>query len=44
MTNRHYGEEDRIVVSANFKHKNENLTAVPEWSEHAVGGTKSCRS
>lgn len=44
MTNRHYGEEDRIVVSANFKPKNENFTVVPDWSEYAVGGPKSCRS
>jgi hypothetical protein len=43
MTNRHYGEEKRIVVSANFKPKNENMTAVPDWSEHSINGPSAIK-
>jgi hypothetical protein len=43
MTNRHYGEEKRIVVSANFKPKNENMTAVPDWSEYSINGPSAIK-
>ncbi len=36
MTNRHYGDTDRIVVSGNYKPKEENFTIVPDWSEYEV--------
>jgi len=36
MTNRHYSDEKRIVVSANFKPLKENLTINPDWSEYKI--------
>lgn len=36
MTNRHYSDEKRIVISANFRPLKENLTISPDWSEYEV--------
>lgn len=36
MTNRHYSDEKRIVISANFRPLKENLTISPDWSEYKV--------
>jgi hypothetical protein len=36
MTNRHYNEEQRVVVSANLSPVNENLSENPDWSAYAV--------
>ncbi len=36
MTNRHYSDEKRIVISANFRPYNENLTPNPDWSGYSV--------
>jgi hypothetical protein len=36
MTNRHYSDEKRIVISANFKPLKENLTINPDWSEYKI--------
>jgi len=36
MTNRHYSDEKRIVISANFKPLKENLMINPDWSEYKV--------
>lgn len=36
MTNRHYGDKKRIVISANFKPLKENLKINPDWSEYKV--------
>jgi len=36
MTNRHYGDEKRIVISANFRPLKENLTINPDWSEYKI--------
>ncbi len=34
MTNRHYNDEPRIVISANLSPKNPNLTINPDWSAY----------
>jgi hypothetical protein len=36
MTNRHYSDEKRIVISANLRPLKENLTISPDWSEYEV--------
>jgi hypothetical protein len=36
MTNRHYGDKKRIVISANFRPSEENLTISPDWSDYSV--------
>ncbi len=36
MTNRHYGDKKRIVISANFRPHKENLTISPDWSGYTV--------
>jgi hypothetical protein len=36
MTNRHYSDEKRIVISANFSPKKPNLTPMPDWSLYNV--------
>jgi len=36
MTNRHYSDEKRIVISANFKPLKENLNINPDWSEYKI--------
>ncbi len=36
MTNRHYNEQQRVVVSANLSPVNENLSENPDWSAYAV--------
>jgi hypothetical protein len=36
MTNRHYSDEKRIVISANFRPLKQNLTISPDWSEYKV--------
>lgn len=36
MTNRHYNEEQRVVVSANLSPVNRNLSENPDWSAYAV--------
>lgn len=36
MTNRHYSDEKRIVISANFRPLKENLNINPDWSEYKI--------
>ena len=36
MTNRHYNEEPRVVVSANLSPVKPNLSANPDWSAYVV--------
>lgn len=36
MTNRHYGDAKRIVISANFSPKNPNMTTNPDWSPYSI--------
>jgi len=36
FTNRHYSDEKRIVISANFKPLKENLIVNPDWSEYSL--------
>jgi len=36
MTNRHYSDEKRIVISANLRPLKENLTISPDWSEYKI--------
>lgn len=36
MTNRHYNEEPRVVVSANLSPVNPNLSENPDWSAYVV--------
>jgi hypothetical protein len=36
MTNRHYSDNKRIVISANFSPKNPNSTPNPDWSTYNI--------